>query len=150
MDQHFTLLNEQFLISDNKSLFDVKSIHNYLCNESYWCKGIPLETVKRSIDNSLCVGVIYKNQTIGFARIISDFSTFAYLCDVFVVNEFQGKGISKRMMNFIMHHPNLIGLRRWMLMTKDAHGLYKQFGWQQLASPDKAMEINFPDIYQID
>lgn len=149
MEQSFTLLDEQFYISDDKSQLDVESIHHYLSEESYWSKGIPLKTVQDSIENSLCVGVFTNNQTIGFARIISDFATYAYLCDVFVLSKFQGKGISKKLMSFIMHHPKLKGLRRWSLMTKDAHGLYTQFGWKQLSSPEKAMEINIPDIYQI-
>jgi GNAT superfamily N-acetyltransferase len=148
MEQHFNFEDETFTISDDKIRLDVNAIHHYLCEESYWSKGIPLKTVQNSIEYSLCIGVFHQNKTIGFARIVTDYSTFAYLCDVFVLNAFQGKGISKRMMSFIMHHEKLKGLRRWMLMTKDAHGLYSQFGWQQLATPDKAMEINFPNIYQ--
>jgi GNAT superfamily N-acetyltransferase len=150
MEHHFTINGESFFISDDKLLLNVEIIHDYLCEESYWSKGIPLKTVQNSIDHSLCIGVFYQNQTIGFARVVSDYSTFAYLCDVFVLDKFQGRGISKQLMTFIMHHPNLNGLRRWMLMTKDAHGLYSQFGWQQLDAPDKAMEINFPNIYQKD
>ncbi len=148
MEQQFVLLDKQFYISDDKSHLDVESIHNYLSEESYWSKGIPLKTVQDSIENSLCVGVFNNNKTIGFARIISDFATYAYLCDVFVLREFQGKGISKKLMSFVMQHPKLKGLRRWSLMTKDAHGVYAQFGWKQMSSPDNAMEINFPNIYK--
>lgn len=147
MEQQFTVLEEVFLISDDKALLDIQAIHHYLSEESYWSEGIPLDTLINAIDNSLCFGVYSNNQTIGFARIISDFATFAYLCDVYVLKEYRGKGISKQLIAFIMQHPSLKGLRRWMLMTKDAHGLYHQFGWKPLASPDKAMEINYPDIY---
>lgn len=148
MEHQFVLLEDSFLISDDKALLDLQAVHQYLSGESYWSKEIPVDTLTVAIDNSLCFGVYSNNQTIGFARIISDFATFAYLCDVYVLKEFRGKGISKQLMSFIMHHPKLKGLRRWMLMTKDAHGLYHQFGWRALESPDKAMEINYPDIYQ--
>jgi GNAT superfamily N-acetyltransferase len=150
MEHHFTISEESFLISDDKALLNIKAVHQYLSEESYWSKDIPFRTVKDAIENSLCIGVYFKSKTIGFARIITDFATFAYLCDVYVLNEFRGKGISKQLMKFIMQHHKLKGLRRWMLMTKNAHGLYQQFGWYPLASAEKAMEINYPDIYQKD
>lgn len=148
MEQQFIFNDRIILISDEKALLDIDAIHHYLSEESYWSKGIPYSIVKQSIENSLCVGIYLNHQTIGFARVVTDFATFAYLCDVYVLNEFRGNGLSKKMMQFIMQHPKLNGLRRWMLMTKDAHGLYQQFGWQALAAPTKAMEINNPDIYK--
>lgn len=148
MEAHFEIGEATYLISDDKKLLDLKVIHRYLAEDSYWGLGIPLETVSKSIANSLCIAVYQNKSLVGFSRIVSDYSTFAYLCDVFVSQEFRGKGISKRMMQFIMQHPDLQNLRRWMLMTKDAHLLYKQFGWNELSNPDKAMEISHPNIYR--
>lgn len=120
-----------YIISSNPNLIDVKVVHDYLSKESYWAKNIPLETVKRSIENSFCFGIYHNNQQIGFARLITDKATFAYLADVFVLPEHRGNGLSKWLMEFMQNHYELQGLRRWMLATRDAHGLYKQFGWQQ-------------------
>lgn len=128
-------------ISTDKKKLDIKGIHNYLSNESYWAKGRTLETVQRSIENSLCFGVYSENRQVGFARVITDYAVFAWLLDVFILPEYQGKGYGKKLVEAIMSYNNLQGLRRWGLGTEDAHGLYKQFGFAPLQKPDNMMEI---------
>ena len=128
-------------ISTNKQKLDIQLIHNYLSNESYWAKGRSLETVQRSIENSLCFGVYTENSQVGFARVITDYVVFAWLLDVFILPEYQGKGYGKKLMQAIITHPDLQGLRRWGLGTDDAHGLYKQFGFTSLQKPENMMEI---------
>lgn len=145
---NLTLYKDDYCISTDRSKLDVDAIHNFLSTQSYWCQNIPFEKVKKSVDNSLNFGLYYKDQQIGFARIISDFSTMAYLGDVYVIPEHRGKGLSKWMMQVIMSHPELQGLRRWMLLTADAHGLYKQFGWKEIANPDRYMEVHNKNVYQ--
>ncbi len=147
---NITVYKDDYCISTNRAKLDVNAIHNFLSTQSYWCQNIPVETVIKSIDNSLNFGLYYEDQQIGFARIISDFSTMAYLADVYVLPEHRGKGLSKWMMQIIMSHPELHGLRRWMLLTADAHGLYKQFGWKEIANPDRYMELHNKNIYQKD
>ena len=134
-------------ISTDKTKLDLNTIHTYLSKESYWAKNIPIETVKRSIENSICFGVYDDEAQIGFARIISDQATFAYLADVFILTNYRGKGLSKQLMEYIIAFPQLQGLRRWVLATSDAHGLYKQFGFTMLGSPDSFMEIKANNIY---
>ena len=138
-------LNE-FLYSTDKAKLDVTYIHDFL-KKSYWAKEIPETVVKNSIENSLCVGIYKHDQQVGFARLITDYATFAYLADVFVDEKHRGKGISKGLMEFILSFEFLSGLRRIMLATWDAHGLYKQFGFQLLQRPDRYMEIHHPDVY---
>nr|WP_319572881.1 GNAT family N-acetyltransferase [uncultured Draconibacterium sp.] len=128
-------------ISTDKKRLDIKVIHNYLSNESYWAKGRTLETVQCSIENSLCFGVYIENKQVGFARVITDYAVFAWLLDVFILPEFQGKGYGKKLMEVIITHNHLQGLRRWGLGTDDAHGLYKQFGFAPLHKPENMMEI---------
>lgn len=127
-------------ISTDKSFLDLSLIHKYLSEESYWARGIPFDKVKRSVENSLCFGIYLEAEQVGFARIISDHATFAYLADVFVLQAHRGKGLSKMMMEKIRTHPELQGLRRWMLATADAHGLYRQFGFEVIDSPEHFME----------
>lgn len=122
-------------------------IHDYLSNHSYWAKGIPFETVTRSIENSLCFGVYNGNSQIGFARVISDKATFAYLADVFILEKFRGLGLSKKLIETILGHKELQGLRRWMLGTFDAHGLYSKYGFKALSQPDRFMELRSPEAY---
>ena len=119
-------------ITTDQSKIDIPFVHNYLSEVSYWAKGIPLELVEKSIQNSMCFSVLKNEKQIGFARVITDYTTFAYLADVFIDENFRGFGYSKKLMNFIMNHPDLQGLRKWMLMTKDAHGLYKQFNFSKM------------------
>ena len=121
----YEIFKNEFIISTNKSKLDVDVIHNYLCNESYWAKNIPVETVERSIEGSCCFGLYVKENSIskqiGFARVITDFATFGYLADVFIIETYRGKGLAKWMMEMIMKHPEMQGLRGWLLATKDAH-----------------------------
>ncbi|WP_297099517.1 GNAT family N-acetyltransferase [uncultured Draconibacterium sp.] len=128
-------------ISTDKAKLNIQVIHNYLSNESYWAKGRSLETVRRSIENSLCFGIYSENKQVGFARVITDYAVFAWLLDVFILPEYQGKGYGKKLVEAIMTHPDLQGLRRWGLGTDDAHGLYKQFGFAPLQKPGNMMEI---------
>lgn len=134
------------IISTDKSLLQLDVIHDFLKN-SYWAKNIPIEIVKKSIEHSICFGVYLDEKQIGFARVMTDQATFAYLADVFIIKEQQGKGYSKELMKFIMAHPELQGLRKFLLATADAHGLYKQFGFKELAKPERVMEITITDIY---
>jgi GNAT superfamily N-acetyltransferase len=121
-------------------------VHEFLTN-SYWAKGIPVETVRRSIVNSLCFGIYHEGRQVGFARVISDRATFAYLADVFVLEPYRGRGLSRWLMECIVGHQDLQGLRRWMLATRDAHSLYRQYGFNFLKAPMAWMEIHSPDIY---
>lgn len=139
----------QIVISDEQALLQVEKVHAYLSKESYWAKDIPFEIVKRSIENSLCWGVYRKGEQIGFARMISDYSTFAYLADVYILEAHRGNGLSKLLMHEIMAHPKLQGLRRIMLATRDAHGLYAQFGFAAPEHPNTLMQIVFPEIYSL-
>lgn len=134
------------IISTDSSLLQLDVIHDFLKN-SYWAKNIPIEIVKKSIEHSICFGVYLDEKQIGFARVMTDQATFAYLADVFIVKEQQGKGYSKELMKFIMAHPELQGLRKFLLATADAHGLYNQFGFKELAKPERVMEITITDIY---
>lgn len=135
-----------FLISTNRARLDVDVIHDFLTN-CYWCKGIPRETVARSIEHSLCFGIYDESDQVGFARVISDFATYAYIGDVFVLESHRGRGLSKWLMECILQHPQLQGLRRWSLVTSDAHGLYSQFGFIPLQAPERWMEIHNRDVY---
>jgi GNAT superfamily N-acetyltransferase len=133
-----------FTISTDKSLIDFETVYNYLNDESYWAQGIPAETLKRGIEHSICFGVYHQNKQAGFARVVTDNATFAYICDVFILAGYQRLGLSKWLMQTIKQHPDLQGLRRWSLATLDAHGLYTQFGFTELARPDRWMEIFAP------
>ncbi len=136
-----------YIISTDRAKLDLNVIHGYLANESYWCKNIPVKKVKTQIANSLNFGLYHNEKQIGYARVISDFSSIAYLGDVFVLEEFRGQGLSKWLMKVVMAHPELQGLRRWILLTRDAHELYKKFGWKEIAAPDRWMEKHDGKIY---
>jgi GNAT superfamily N-acetyltransferase len=129
MNEHYEVLKEEYSISTDLSLLQVDIIHHYLSIESYWAQNIPKAVVEKSIANSLCFGLYHIGKQIGFARLVTDKATFAYLADVFVIETYRGKGLSKWMMTAIHAHPEVQGLRRWVLGTRDAHGLYEQFGW---------------------
>lgn len=133
------------LVSDQGAI-DPVAAHDYLSG-SYWSPGIPYETVSRALANSLCVAVRYNGAQVAMARVVTDRATFAYLADVYVLDEHRGKGLSKAMLAHFHSHPELQGLRRWMLMTLDAHGLYEQFGWTPLANAGLAMELHNPAVY---
>ena len=126
---------------------DPEAIHEFLA-DSYWAKGIPREVVDRSIEGSLCFGVFDGERQVGFARMITDFATFAYLADVFVLESHRGRGLAAWLMDCILAHPELQGLRRWMLLTRDAHPLYRRSGFRDLAHPERVMEMTFPGIYE--
>jgi GNAT superfamily N-acetyltransferase len=133
-------------ISTDPARLDVDAIHAFL-TQSYWSPGIPRATVARAISNSLCFGVFWQGQQVGFARVVTDRTTFAYLCDVYVLETHRGHGLAKQLMDRVMKHPDLQGLRRMMLATRDAHGLYAQYGFTALGAPDRIMEVLKPDIY---
>ncbi len=132
---------EPIAISTDKSKLDLKWIHDYLSTQSYWAKGRSLKTVQISIENSLCFGVYAGSQQIGFARVVTDYSVFAWLMDVFIASEFQNKGIGKKLIKHIMNHPQLANLQKWGLNTWDAHDLYKKFGFKNLKRPQVHMEM---------
>jgi N-acetylglutamate synthase-like GNAT family acetyltransferase len=139
---------DEFTISTENNKLDIPCVHAYLSERSYWAQGIPVETVRASIEGSLCFGVYEREKQIGFARVITDKATFAYLADVFIDEDYRGRGLSKWMMEMIMSHPELQGLRRWMLGTHDAHGLYAQYGFLPLDKPERVMQKIDPDIYR--
>ncbi|QUM83740.1 GNAT family N-acetyltransferase [Moritella sp. 28] len=141
-------MDEDYKISANFADMDVDVIHGFI-SESYWAKGIPMATLQRSLENSLCFGVFTQSgEQVGFARMITDKATFAYLSDVFVLESHQGKGLSKLLMATILEHPDLQGLRRMVLATSDAHGLYQKFGFTALAAPEVYMELHTPYLYE--
>jgi N-acetylglutamate synthase-like GNAT family acetyltransferase len=137
----------KFLISTDRSKLEVDVIHKFL-TQSYWAAGIPRETVVRAIENSLCFGVYDGADQVGFARVISDFATYAYIADVFILEPYRERGLGKELMASIMAHVDLQGLRRWSLGTRDAHGLYAQFGFRTVDNSSPIMmEIVNADIY---
>lgn len=132
-------IGDNSFISDDKTLLDVKTIHGFLSN-SYWNKGIPIELVQKSIENSFCFGVYCNENQIGFARVVTDFAINAYLADVFILEEHRGKGLSKQLMDFIFEHPQLQNIKAWRLVTADAHGLYAKYGFKAPEFPARVME----------
>lgn len=142
--------SETFTITFERERIDVDLVHRYLSRESYWAADIPRAVVEKSIQNSLCVSAFLGEAQVGFARVITDYATYGYLADVFVLAEHRGRGVSKLMMEAIMNHPPLANLRRWQLVTRDAHGLYEQVGFRQLAHPERHMEIAVPNAYGAD
>ena len=137
----------EYLISTDKQRVDLAVVHGYL-TRSYWAEGIPREIVQRSIEHSLVFGVYKGAEQVGFARIISDLATFAYLADVFILEAYRGQGLSVWLMECIVAHPDLQGLRRWTLFTRDAHGLYEKVGFKRATSAERLMERAFPNIYK--
>jgi len=137
-----------YLITTDKTKMDIVAIHDYLSKYAYWSKNIPIEKVRTSMENSLNFALFHNKHQIGFARVISDFSTIAYLGDVYILDKYQGQGLSKKLMETIMSHPRLQGLRRWILLTSTAHGLYEKYGFTQLKRPEVYMELYNPDVYK--
>jgi GNAT superfamily N-acetyltransferase len=133
-------VTEECLISTDKTLLDVRMIYNFL-SQSYWAAGRPFTIVKKAIENSLCFGIYCNKKQIGFARVVTDYSTFAYLADVFILEEYRGKGYSKKLLKTIVEYPELQSIKRWILATNDAHNLYAKFGFKSLKNPEKFMEI---------
>lgn len=136
-----------YTIDTDKSKLDVDLIQSFLTNDSYWAKERTIGQTVKAIENSICFGLFSETRLIGFARVVSDQATFAYIGDVFVIDEFRGRGLSKWLMETMLEHPDLQGLRRWILATQDAHGLYKQFGFEELKHPDRWMEKPAPNAY---
>jgi GNAT superfamily N-acetyltransferase len=137
----------EFLISTDRERLNLDVIHTFLAN-CYWAKGIPREVVARSIEHALCFGIYdVSGAQVGFARVVTDSATVAYLGDVFVLESHRGRGLSKWLMECIVQHPALQNLRRWILLTRDAHGLYSHFGFTPLKAPERYMELHRPDVY---
>lgn len=149
MENNPEMREKGYIISTDNGKLDIARIHQYLSEESYWAKNIPFEVVEKSLANSLCFGVYFQQSLVGFARCVTDKATFAYLADVFIIAEHRGKGLSKWLMETIHAHPDMQGLRRWMLGTRDAHGLYAQFGWTPLPQDQvpRFMQLHRPDVY---
>ncbi len=135
-------------ISEDKARLDVPLIHRFLSEESAWAGGISLPLVQKAIDNSLCFGAYEDGVQIGFARVVSDFATFAYLCDVFVKATHRGRGLSRLLVDAVLAHPELQSLRRFTLVSTSARGLYQQYGWTALHAPEAHMERFAPDVYR--
>src|SRR5687768_5269817 len=138
---------DEFVISTDRSRLDVDAIQHFLENDSYWARTRTLEQTRTAIEHSICFGVYQGDRQIGFARVVSDQATFAYLGDVFVLDEFRGQGIGKQLMDVIVGDPRLQNLRRWVLATLDAHGLYEQFEFSGLRHPERWMEKTARDAY---
>lgn len=136
------------LISTDKTLLDRTLIYQFLSERSYWAQGIPMETMNRSIENSLCFGFYRAGRQVGFARVVTDCATFAWLADVFIVESARGQGLGKKLVPAILAHPQLQGLRRFMLGTRDAHGLYARFGFAPLEYVERFMQIQNLDCYK--
>ena len=139
-----------FTISTDPQQLDLDAVHHYLAEESYWARGIPRATLERAVANSLVFGLYAPDgRQAGFARVVTDKATFAWLCDVFVLAEFRGQVLSKQLMTAVWSHPDLQGLRRHLLATLDAHGLYRQFGFTDLAAPERYLEARRPNPYGV-
>jgi len=139
--------HDEFVISTDKARLQLDVIHRYLSEESYWAQGRSIEATRKAVENSICFGVYQADKQAGFARVITDMATFAYLGDVFILPQYQKKGLSKRLMEAILAHPELQNLRRWILATKDAHGLYAQYDFTPLKFPERWMERPAPWAY---
>ena len=139
----------KYLISTDPARLDLDAIHAFL-SRAYWSEEIPKQLLERAVKNSLCFNVYdwENHKQIGFLRVISDLATYAYICDVYILEEYRGQGLSKWLMECVKNHPDLQGLKRWSLLTRDAHGLYRQFGFVEVATPERYMEISNPDIYK--
>ncbi|MCB0283942.1 MAG: GNAT family N-acetyltransferase [Calditrichaeota bacterium] len=140
----------EFFITTDKKKMDPRAIHDFLTNYSDWSKNITLNKVKMSIEKSLNFGLFHHSRQIGFARVISDFSTIAYLGDVYILENYRGKGLSKMLMDTVLSHPDLQGLRRWILLTSTASWLYEKYGFVKIPKPDIYMELFNPDVYTRD
>lgn len=145
---NYAYTRDAYLVSTDPGLLNVAAIHDYLSQDSYWAAGIPRDLVEKALRHSLNFGLYQETKQIGLARVITDYATFAYLCDVFVLPDYRRQGLSKWLISCVMDCPALADLRRFMLMTRDAHGLYAPFGFHALQDASKAMEITRPGLYQ--
>jgi GNAT superfamily N-acetyltransferase len=151
LERSATLLEEtrgDYSVSTDSSRLDLDVIHGYL-QHAYWCEGIPRETVERSVQHSLCFGLFDRDRQIGFARVVTDYATYAYVCDVFVLEAHRGRGLATWLMQCVTSHPDLQGLRRWCLTTRDAHSLYEKAGFERTRIPERYMDRVRPDIYKL-
>lgn len=146
---YYETIKDEYIISTNPAMIDVVAVHRYLSEESYWAKGVSFSIVQKSINHSLCFGLYTEEVMVGFARLVTDTATFAYLCDVFILPAHQRNGLGKWLIQTIQNHPDLQGLRLWMLATKDAHGLYAQNGWEPLTEElsKRFMQVYNPNVY---
>jgi GNAT superfamily N-acetyltransferase len=144
-DPHEVDRRGDFFVSTDPALLDVTLLHDFLANRSYWATGRPLDVVRHSLDHSLCFGLYEKSRQVGFARVVTDRATFAWLCDVFILEEYRGRGLSKWLVECVMAHPALQGLRRFLLATRDAHGLYARHGFTPLEEPTRFLEVFRPN-----
>jgi ribosomal protein S18 acetylase RimI-like enzyme len=135
-----------YTVSTDRSRLDLTAMHRFL-STSYWSPGLPLEVLTRAVAGSLCFGLYDGREQVGFARVITDRATFAYLCDVYVLEGHRGRGLGRWLLEIVARHPFLQGLRRFVLVTRDAHGLYERFGFRPLARPEGYMELHRPDVY---
>jgi GNAT superfamily N-acetyltransferase len=140
-------LKHRFYISTDKSKLDIAMIHNFLCS-SYWAENIPLGILEKSIQNSLCFGLYEEHQQVGFARVITDYATSALLKDVFILEPYRGQGLGKWFVQYILEYSELQDVQRWLLGTKDAHGLYRRYGFKNLTEPEKMMMRLHPHAEQ--
>ncbi|MCI0569446.1 MAG: GNAT family N-acetyltransferase [Myxococcaceae bacterium] len=136
-----------FTLSTDRARLDLDVIHGFL-SETYWSPGVPRDVVVRAIEGSLAFGLFHREAQVGFARVVTDRATFAYLADVFVLESYRGQGLARWMMDVILAHPELQGLRRWMLATRDAHGLYEQVGFTRVTDPQRFMQRWDPEVYR--
>ncbi|HEV2863585.1 MAG TPA: GNAT family N-acetyltransferase [Pyrinomonadaceae bacterium] len=141
-------INGDYAISTDRARLDFAVIHRFISGESYWGQGRPIEVVRKSVEHSLPFGVYRGGEQVGFARVVTDYATFAWLADVFVLEEHRGRGLSKWLMEVILSHPELQGFRRWVLATKDAHELYRRFGFMDLKRPERWMERPDPKMQE--
>jgi GNAT superfamily N-acetyltransferase len=141
LSSRFEVTRGTYRISTDPSLLQIDVIYRYLSEESYWANGIPRDRVETSIRHSLCFGMYHENEQVGFARVVTDFARYAYLCDVFVLPKYRGQGLGKWLVETVVSHPTLSQLARITLGTRDAHGLYAQYGFQLLQSPERHMEL---------
>lgn len=137
-----------FDYSSDKTLLDIDYVHSFLSERTYWAAGISKEVVARAIENSLCFGIYANGKQVGFARVVTDYATFGYLADVFVDESYRGKGLSKKLMDFVFGFEEIKNFRRVVLVTRDAHTLYSRHGFKALATPEFYMELHRPDIYK--
>ena len=144
----YEIRERDLLISDDPALLDRPLIHRFLSERSYWAKGLPREIVDRALEHSLCFGVYSAGRSAGFARVVTDFATFAWLADVFIVEEKRGRGLGKKLVTAVLAHPRLQGLRLFMLGTRDAQSLYARCGFKPLAFPERFMEIRSENSYK--
>src|SRR5688572_22334382 len=141
------LKRDGFVISTDRSRLDIEAVQDFLVQDSYWARERTPEQTRTAIENSICFGVYDGDRQVGFARVVSDCATFAYLGDVYIIREYRGQGLSKWLMETVISHPDLQGLRRWVLATRDAHSLYAKFGFMELVHPERWMERPAPNAY---